>query len=112
MVGLARRFVTYVLVLTFSYVDYRSVTTFEMPETQAMPPPLNEARREFEREYLVRILRITQGNVTRAARLAGRNRTEFYRLLERNSLSPAMFKVSRRGVTTAAGATTEPAAPV
>jgi two-component system, NtrC family, response regulator GlrR len=56
--------------------------------------PLDEARRAFERDYLVRILKITGGNVTKAARLAGRNRTEFYRLLERHSLEPGMFKAS------------------
>ena len=56
--------------------------------------PLDEARRAFERDYLVRILKITGGNVTKAARLAGRNRTEFYRLLERHSLEPTMFKVA------------------
>ena len=39
--------------------------------------PLDEARRAFERDYLARILKITGGNVTQAARLAGRNRTEF-----------------------------------
>jgi two-component system response regulator GlrR len=55
-------------------------------------PPLGEARRAFEREYLVRLLTMTAGNVTHAARLAGRNRTEFYRLLERHRLSPASFK--------------------
>jgi two-component system response regulator GlrR len=54
--------------------------------------PLDEARRAFEREYLVRILKITRGNVTHAARLAGRNRTEFYRLLERHALEQAVFK--------------------
>jgi two-component system response regulator GlrR len=54
--------------------------------------PLDEARKAFERDYLVRILKITGGNVTTAARLAGRNRTEFYRLLERHSLEPGMFK--------------------
>ncbi|MGE5131214.1 MAG: sigma 54-interacting transcriptional regulator [Sphingomonadaceae bacterium] len=54
--------------------------------------PLDEARRAFERDYLVRILKITGGNVTQAARLAGRNRTEFYRLLERHALEPGMFK--------------------
>jgi two-component system response regulator GlrR len=54
--------------------------------------PLDEARRAFERDYLVRILKITGGNVTKAARLAGRNRTEFYRLLERHLLEPGMFK--------------------
>ena len=59
--------------------------------------PLDEARRAFERDYLVRILKITGGNVTKAARLAGRNRTEFYRLLERHSLEPGMFKSNMKG---------------
>jgi len=54
--------------------------------------PLDEARRAFERDYLVRILKITGGNMTQASRLAGRNRTEFYRLLDRHALEPAMFK--------------------
>ena len=55
---------------------------------------LDDARKGFERDYLVRILKITAGNVTQAARLAGRNRTEFYRLLDRHSLEPSMFKRS------------------
>jgi two-component system response regulator GlrR len=59
--------------------------------------PLDEARRAFERDYLARILKITAGNVTQAARLAGRNRTEFYRLLDRHALEPSMFKSSPRG---------------
>jgi two-component system response regulator GlrR len=54
--------------------------------------PLEAARRSFERDYLARVLKITGGNVTHAARLSGRNRTEFYRLLARNSLDPSMFK--------------------
>jgi len=58
--------------------------------------PLDEARKAFERDYLVRILKITGGNVTKAARLAGRNRTEFYRLLERHSLEPGMFKGAQK----------------
>ena len=53
---------------------------------------LEEARRGFERDYLVRILRITGGNVTQAAKLARRNRTEFYKLLERHALEPKLFK--------------------
>ena len=56
--------------------------------------PLDEARKAFERDYLVRILKITGGNVTKAARLAGRNRTEFYRLLERHALEPSLFKAA------------------
>jgi two-component system, NtrC family, response regulator GlrR len=54
--------------------------------------PLNVARADFEREYLARLLRMTDGNVSESARLAGRNRTEFYRLLKRHHLDPAGFK--------------------
>ncbi|MDP5239633.1 sigma 54-interacting transcriptional regulator [Uliginosibacterium sp. 31-16] len=53
-----------------------------------------EARHRFERDYLVRLLRLTGGNAAQAARLAQRNRTEFYRLLARYHLEPAAFKES------------------
>lgn len=51
-----------------------------------------EARRSFEQEYLVKILQTTRGNVTEAARLAKRNRTDFYKLLNRNHIVPSLFK--------------------
>lgn len=53
---------------------------------------LEVARRRFERDYLARLLQATRGNVSQAARLAGRNRTEFYRLLQRHQLDPTHFK--------------------
>lgn len=56
---------------------------------------LEQARSAFEREYLVRILRMTGGNVTHAAKLAQRNRTEFYKLLERHQLESKMFKLEK-----------------
>jgi two-component system response regulator GlrR len=56
---------------------------------------LDEARRAFEHDYLVRLLKTTGGNVTQAARLAQRNRTEFYKLLQRHQLTPALFKSER-----------------
>jgi len=52
-----------------------------------------EAKLRFERDYLVHLLKLTGGNVTDAARLADRNRTEFYRLLQRHALTPAMFRL-------------------
>lgn len=52
----------------------------------------DEARRRFERDYLSQLLKITEGNVTQAAKLAKRNRTEFYKLLQRHQLEPARFK--------------------
>ncbi len=51
-----------------------------------------EAKARFEREYLVGLLKMTDGAVADAARLAGRNRTEFYRLLQKNELTPGQFK--------------------
>lgn len=54
--------------------------------------PFETARKNFEREYLVRLLKATNGSVTQAARLAQRNRTEFYKLLQRHELTPALFK--------------------
>ena len=52
----------------------------------------DEARREFEQHYLVKILQITRGNVPQAARIANRNRTDFYRLLTRHHIVPSLFK--------------------
>ncbi|MEH8018348.1 sigma 54-interacting transcriptional regulator [Rheinheimera muenzenbergensis] len=52
-------------------------------------PSLTEARDQFERQYLIRVLQMTEGNVTRAAELAGRNRTDFYKLLKKHELTAA-----------------------
>jgi two-component system response regulator GlrR len=53
----------------------------------------DEARDEFMRSYLVQLLQITRGNVTQAAKLAGRNRTDFYKLLARHGLQSEEFKL-------------------
>ncbi|MFZ9584666.1 MAG: sigma 54-interacting transcriptional regulator [Pseudohongiellaceae bacterium] len=53
---------------------------------------LNEARDQFERDYLIRLLNLTEGNIALAARLAERNRSEFYNLLGRHGLDPEQFR--------------------
>jgi two-component system response regulator GlrR len=55
-------------------------------------PSFSEAREEFTRNYLSQILQVTGGNVSQAARLAKRNRTDFYKLLARHQLNPEQFK--------------------
>jgi len=55
-------------------------------------PSFSEARDEFTRNYLSQILQITAGNVSQAARLAKRNRTDFYKLLARHELNADSFK--------------------
>lgn len=52
----------------------------------------SEARQRFEHEYLVRLLNLAKGNIALAARLADRNRSEFYKLLRRHGLEPARFR--------------------
>jgi len=52
-----------------------------------------QARERFEYDYLVGLLKLTDGNVADAARLAERNRTEFYRLLQRHALTPGLFRL-------------------
>ncbi|MCA9577702.1 MAG: sigma-54 dependent transcriptional regulator [Polyangiales bacterium] len=55
-------------------------------------PPLREAREAFDRAYLEEALRRADGNVTAAARIAGRNRTDFYELLRRYDVDVAAFR--------------------
>jgi DNA-binding NtrC family response regulator len=55
-------------------------------------PPFAEVRREFERAYLVEVLRRARGNVTAAAKMAGRHRTDFYELLRRHNLTGTAFR--------------------
>ncbi len=54
--------------------------------------PLKEAREAFEKSYLIRLLQLTQGNVTGAAELAGRYRADMYTLLKKYELNPSNYK--------------------
>ncbi len=54
--------------------------------------PLKEARDAFERGYLIKLLQACNGNVSEAADLAGKYRTDFYSLLKKHSLNPGDFR--------------------
>ncbi|HEY4372823.1 MAG TPA: sigma-54 dependent transcriptional regulator [Burkholderiales bacterium] len=53
-----------------------------------------QAKQRFERDYLIQLLKLTDGNVSDAAKLADRNRTKFYSLLQRHNLTPSLFRAS------------------
>ena len=57
---------------------------------------LKEAKQAFERGYLLSVLRITHGHVANAAKIAGRNRTEFYKLLNQYNIEPASFRDKKK----------------
>jgi len=50
---------------------------------------------EFERDYLTQLLQITNSTITRAAQIARCNCTEFYKLLHKQHMEPAQFKVTK-----------------
>jgi two-component system response regulator GlrR len=68
-----------------------------MPEGRGTLPTYDEAREAFARAYLVDNLQRTGGNVTQAARIAKRTRTDFYKLLARYRLQPEDYKPPSRG---------------
>ena len=72
--------------------DLTSLVARALRDKPADIQPLAEARAAFERDYLISLLKLTRGQVSEVARLAGRNRTEFYRLMQRHQLSPLQFK--------------------
>ena len=53
---------------------------------------LKEVKQACERNYLISVLRITGGHVANSARIAGRNRTEFYKLLNQHNIDPMQFR--------------------
>lgn len=58
----------------------------------ATVPTWAEAKRDFERQYLTQVLEITMGNVAAAARLAGKDRRDFYDAMRKHGLEPGAFR--------------------
>lgn len=55
-------------------------------------PSFKEAKRAFERRYVETLLRRCEGNISRAARLARKDRKDFYDVLRRTGIDPANFR--------------------
>ena len=54
--------------------------------------PLKDAKESFEKKYLIHLLELTHGVVSRASTLAGKYRADFYNLLKKHAINPADFK--------------------
>ena len=55
-------------------------------------PSFKEAKRAFETRYVVGLLRRCGGNISRAARLARKDRKDFYDVIRRTGVDPASFR--------------------
>lgn len=58
--------------------------------------PYRDAKRDFERDYVLRALYVARGNVSKAARLSGKERKDFYDLMRRCGIKAGIFRHSRR----------------
>ena len=54
---------------------------------------LTRAKAEFEKGYVIHLLQVTKGNISRAAELAGRFRADFYNIVKKHKVNPADFKI-------------------
>ena len=80
------------VVLSNSTVIPKSLVVEALQDQTLDMPTLDDAKNSFERRYIAGLLRATNGNITAAAKIAGRNRTEFYNLLARHCLRPETFR--------------------
>jgi two-component system response regulator GlrR len=54
--------------------------------------PLKDAKENFEKNYLLQLIELTEGNMAQAARLAGKYRADLYDLLKKYDLKPSNFR--------------------
>jgi two-component system response regulator GlrR len=55
-------------------------------------PSFREAKRAFEARYVETVLRLCDGNISQAARLARKDRKDFYDVIRRTGIDPAQFR--------------------
>ncbi len=79
--------------LSVSPVIARSQVLNALPDERVdAAVSLSEAKKAFERDYVLRLLQATAGNVSEAARQAGRNRSDFYKIIQRHGIAVEHFK--------------------
>jgi two-component system response regulator GlrR len=72
-----------------------SLTKKALQDKPQKSQTLKEAKFACEQNYLNSVLRVTNGQVANAARIAGRNRTEFYKLLSQHNIDPVKFRIKK-----------------
>ncbi len=73
-------------------IDLELLNTLSAGAPGAAFPSFKKAKEEFVRTYLVQCLQAVKGNVAAAARLAGKDRKDFYDLMRRHHIDPAAYR--------------------
>ncbi|HEU18562.1 MAG TPA: sigma-54-dependent Fis family transcriptional regulator [Deltaproteobacteria bacterium] len=84
--------IEYAVAMTLDDVITEDLLQTQKEIEQVDHKPLKEAKAVFERSYIVQLMDMTQGNVSKAAQLAGKYRADFYNLLKKYDISPTDFK--------------------
>jgi two-component system response regulator GlrR len=53
---------------------------------------LKASKQDFEKNYLIQLMKISRGNVSQASKLAGKYRADLYELLEKYRINPPDFR--------------------
>ncbi len=78
------------------WVDADKLAFPDEPRREGDLPTFRKAKAEFEKDYVVRALRTVDGMVAAAARLAGKDRKDFYDLMKKHGIDPNDFRSRRR----------------
>ena len=54
--------------------------------------PFKNAKENFEKNYLIQLIELTHGNVSQAAKLAGKYRADLYDLLKKHNIKPEDYR--------------------
>ncbi len=85
------------MVLTRNNVITAEDLFFHVPVSSNKFQSFKEAKREFEKEYISQVLRICQGNISQAARLARKDRKDFYDVMKKYGIQPEIFRKQQAG---------------
>lgn len=72
--------------------DDMSVANYYPKLDKQLTIPFKQAKKEFEFYYCTHLLYLTSGNVSKAARLAGKDRKDFYYLMKRAGVDHTRYK--------------------
>lgn len=85
------------MVLTRNNVITAEDLFFHVPVSSNKFQSFREAKKEFEKEYISQVLRICQGNISQAARLAKKDRKDFYDVMKKYGIQPEAFRKQQAG---------------
>ncbi len=67
-------------------IYFEEYTDTSVSESYSVIKPYNQAKEEFEKDYLIKLLEVSGGNISKASRLSGKTRAEIYRLMKKYDL--------------------------